>query len=102
MRSLCHHPSNCRSIDTIYDLIESFEYQALNNQLMLIGRPDSTAKILDLKHFPGSVSGFFFRCHLLQFLNLFAAQLGDFARLFKPFQTVKGSFDHIVRISGTY
>ena len=102
MRSLCHHPSDRRSIDTIHNLIESFESQALDDQFVLVGRPDSATEILNPQRFPGFASGFLFRCHCLQFLDLFAAQLGDFDRLLKPLQTVKSSFDHIMRICRTY
>ena len=98
MRSLRDHPSDRGSIDTTHNLIESFESQALDYQFVLVGRPDSTAKILDPQRLDGFVSSFLFRCHCLQFLDLFAAQLGDFDRLLKPLQTVKSSFDHIMRI----
>lgn len=102
MRNLCNHPSHGGSIDSVHDLIESLESQAFDNQLMLFGCPDSTAKILDFQRFAGFISSFFLRCHRLQFLDLFAAQLGDFTRLFQPLQTVKSSFDYILRICGTY
>ncbi len=102
MRDLCHHPSHGGSIDSVHDLIEPLESQAFDNQLMLFGRPDSTAKILNFYYFAGFISSPFFRCHRLQFLDLFTAQLGDFTRLFQPLQTVKSSFDYVLRICGTY
>jgi hypothetical protein len=98
MRYLCDHSSDCRSIYTIHDLVEALESQAFYDPLMLIGRSDRAAKILDLQCCIGFASGFLFRCHFLQFLDLSSAQFGDFNRLLELLQTVKSGLNHIMWI----
>jgi hypothetical protein len=81
------------------NLIETLESKAFYYQPVFARRADHAAIILDLQLFASSAFRILSRCHRLQFLGLFAAQFGNISRLPQFFQTIKGRFDHVVRIS---
>ncbi len=101
MRHLRDHSPNSGSIHAIHNLVEPLESQAFDNQLVLFGRADRTSDVLDLQCCAGFGYSFLFRCHRLKFLNLSAAQFGNFERLLEPPQTVESGFDYIVRIGAS-